>query len=182
MPKAAPPSAVCSRRYTAARDSGMRGTKPVLWIVLHCTESTSAESTAKYFANEHATGSAHLVVDNGACFRCLRDDQIPWAAPGANTNGFHIEQAGFAHWSEAEWMRHSATLERAAWKAAAACWRFNVPPVFRAAPQLRARVRGVTTHWECTRSFGGTHHDPGAGWPRQFFMNLVRSFYDEQQV
>jgi hypothetical protein len=169
--------AACSRKYTATRHDGTRGTKPVLWIVMHCTEGATAEGAASWFANEHATGSAHLVVDAEECFRCLRDDQIPWAAPGANVNGFHVEQAGFAHWSEAQWLRRAGTLERAAWKTAAACRRFNVPTIFRTASNLRARVPGVTTHAECTRAFGGTHTDPGSGWPRARFMDAVRVYH-----
>ena len=104
------------------------------------------------------------------------DASLICAAPGANVNGFHIEQAGFAHWTESQWLRHGGTLERAAWKTAAACRRFNVPAIFRTASNLRARVPGVTTHAECTRAFGGTHTDPGNGWPRILFMDAVRDF------
>ena len=178
MPRADSVSAPCSRRYTAVHHDGTRGTKPVLWIVLHSTEGATAASAASWFANPASSGSAHLVVDDETCFRTLRDDLMPWAAPGANVNGFHIEQAGFAHWTESQWMRHAATLERAAWKTASACRRFNVPAIFRTASNLRARVPGVTTHAECTRAFGGTHTDPGSGWPRAQFMDTVRAFRD----
>ena len=172
-PAAATP---CSRRYTAAHHSGKRS-KPVLWIVLHDTEGATAASAARWFANRRSSGSAHLVVDDNECYRCLPNDIVPWAAPGANEQGFHIEQAGFARWSKAEWLRHSRMLERAAWKTAYHCHVFGVLPVFARASDLRQHRPGVTTHAECTAAFGGDHSDPGGGWPRAEFMRLVTNLY-----
>jgi hypothetical protein len=60
------------------------------------------------------------VVDDGQCFRTLENDVIPWGAKGANTNGFHIEHAGFAKWERRKWMSHEGTLRRGAFKAALA--------------------------------------------------------------
>lgn len=175
-PAAATP---CSRRYTAVHHSGKRH-KPVLWIVLHDTEGDTAASAARWFANKRSAGSAHLVVDDNECFRTLPNDIVPWAAPGANEQGFHIEQAGFAHWSKAQWLRHSRTLERAAWKTAYHCHVFGVPPVFARAGDLRRHRPGVSTHAECSAAFGGDHSDPGGGWPREEFMRLVVNFYADQ--
>ena len=172
-------AAPCSREYTAAHHSGRRP-KPVLWIVLHSTEGDTAESAARWFANRKSAGSAHLVVDDTECFRTLPNNMVPWAAPGANEQGFHIEQAGFAHWSRAQWLRHSRTLERAAWKTALHCLVFGVPPTFARASDLRQHRPGVTTHAECTAAFGGDHSDPGGGWPRDEFIRLTANFYADQ--
>jgi hypothetical protein len=174
-----PTAADCRTRYRAAHDSGRRGLAQVKWVVLHSTEGGTAEAVARYFSTPAASGSAHLVVDDNACYRCLPNDVIPWAAPGANAAGFHIEQAAFAQWAASAWLRHRPMLERGAYKAAYHCLLFGVPPYFVKADGLRRGMRGVTTHAECTRAFGGTHTDPGDGWPRSFFMDRLRAYFDE---
>ena len=178
--KPAPIGAECRRdSYPAYRTSGRRPLAAVTWIVLHSTEGGTAASVARYFQSSSARGSAHLVVDDYECQRCLPNSAVPWAAPGANYAGFHIEQCGFAQWSSEEWKSHRATLERAAYKTAAHCDLFGIPPVFRKAADLKARRPGITTHVECSEAFGGTHWDPGPGWPRSLFMTLVRRYLKE---
>ena len=147
--------------------------------MLHSTEGGTAASVARYFQSSRARGSAHLVVDDYECQRCLPNSAVPWAAPGANYAGFHIEQCGFAKWSSEEWRSHRATLQRAAYKTALYCSNFGIPPVFRKAADLKARRPGITTHVECSEAFGGTHWDPGPGWPRSLFMTLVRRYLKE---
>lgn len=168
--------APCSTRYRAAHDSGRR-TQPVLWVVLHCTQSATAASAARWLADPRATGSAHLVVGGTNCYRLLPNDLVAWGAPGANESGFHVEQAGFADWSEAEWLARRPMLKRVAWKVARHCHVFGVPPVFVTADGLRRKHPGITTHAECSRAFGGDHTDPGRGWPRRYVMGLVRDYY-----
>jgi hypothetical protein len=179
---AAPITATCDRSFRAVRTSGTREPGNVLWIVLHDEEAASAKSAAVFFTTPAAKGSAHLCVDDSICYRTLNNEDIPWAAPGANTHGFHIEQAGFAKWSTVMWLRHLRTLERAAYKTALHCVLFNVPPVFVFARDLEKTRPGVTTHREVTKAFGGTHSDPGPFWPRRRFMRLVREFHAELTV
>jgi hypothetical protein len=164
--------------YPAAHDSGTRSLDAIRWIVLHSTEGGTAASVARYFAQASAAGSAHLVVDDDGCQRCLPDNAIPWAAPGANLRGWHVEQCGYAAWTRAQWLAHRATLERSAEHVAWACERFKIPATFRTAAGLRAERPGITTHAQCTLAFGppGGHTDPGSGWPRDVFMTLVRSY------
>lgn len=152
----------------------------VLWIVLHSTEGDTAEGAARWFANPQSAGSTHLVVDNEHCFRTVEPGMIAWGAAGANRQGFHIEQAGHARWTQARWLKMLRTLQRAAWKTAAWCHRYDLPPTFRTAEGLRAGRPGVTTHAECSKAFGGDHTDPGRFWPRRTFMYFVRRYYAEQ--
>ena len=171
-------TAPCLRTYTAVHHSGRRPVEVIKWIVLHSTEGDTALGAAAWFANPRSRGSAHLCVDDNYCFRTLGDEFIPWAAPGANTLGFHIEQAGYARWTSLIWSsRHRMTLERAAYKTALHCRKFGIPPYFATASDLRAGKYGVTTHAECTKAFGGDHTDPGRGWPRWYFMRRVRQHY-----
>ncbi len=177
-----PSGAECRRDfYPAYHTSGKRLLSAVAWIVLHSTEGGTAASVARYFQSPSASGSAHLVVDDYACQRCLPNSAVPWGARGANRAGFHIEQCGFARWSSEEWKSHLATLERAAYKTALHCHGFGIPAVFVKAADLKAGRPGITTHAECSRAFGGTHWDPGAGWPRSLFMTLVRRYLTEIQ-
>lgn len=172
-------NADCHTTFRAAHTSGKRAVTDIKWIVMHDEEATSAFSAASWFANPKSAGSAHIAVDDGICYRTLADDDVAWGAPGANTDGFHIEQAGYANWSLVLWKRHVKTLQRAAYKAAYHCHKFGVPPVFVKAPGLKAGTKGITTHAEVTKAFGGTHTDPGPLWPRYLFMGLVRRYYKQ---
>ncbi len=174
--------AICSKKYRAKKTSGTRKLSQVNLIVLHDEEASTAESAAIFFTTPLAQGSAHLCVDDTICFRTLDNVDIPWAAPGANTQGFHIEQAGFAKWSAVIWKNHRLTLQRAAYKTALHCHLFGIPVQFVFADGLKKGVPGITTHAECTKAFGGTHTDPGPMWPRRFFMRLVRGYYAELSV
>jgi hypothetical protein len=178
MGVSSPIAADCLTTFRASKDSGHRGLAEVRLIVMHDTEGGTAKSVARYFASDKAEGSAHLVVDEDACYRCLPNNVVSWSAPGANTTGFHIEQVGFARWSAPVWINHLKTLNRAAYKAAFHCLLFGIPPVWITATGLRRGGEGVTSHAEVTKAFGGTHTDPGPLWPRTFFMGRVRSYYD----
>lgn len=151
--------------------------------MIHSTESgaNSAESVARYFASSRATGSAHLVIDNTRCFRCLPNSHVPWAAPGANVTGFHIEVCGYAHWDHDTWWHEaSEAWKQAAFKAALHCHVFRIPPVLILNPaELRKpETRGITTHATVSKAWGRSDHwDPGPNWPRGEFMNLVRNHY-----
>lgn len=184
--------AVCRRDfYPAYHSSGKRDPKRIKWIVLHDEEAPTARGAAAYFRSTSSGGSAHLCVDDEACYRCLPNDEIPWGAASAptiaaNLQGFHIEQAGYARWSAVVWASHKATLERAAFKTAIHCRSFGVPPVFVTADDLPAK-RGVTTHNEISKASRRldpanaerySHSDPGPLWPRATFMSLVRKYYE----
>lgn len=175
----------CDRSYNPAyRSNGTRSLSDVTLIVLHDTEGGAAESVAKYFQSKTAGGSAHLVVDDTSCYRCLPNSVIPWGAPGANTQGFHIEQVGYASWTGRQWLSHMGTLRRAAYKTAQHCKAFGIPVRFLTAKNLLAGMEhGITTHAEVSKwqaAVGGpgdhSHTDPGAGWPRRVFMGLARVY------
>jgi hypothetical protein len=172
-----PIEAPCRTTFHAVHDDGPRDVQRIHWIVLHDEEASTAEGAARWFMDVRSGGSAHLCVDDSRCYRCLGNDRIPQGAPGANTNGFHIEQAGFAKWSAVVWRSHMGTLKRAAFKTALHCRRFGVPPVWVDARGLAAGQHGVTTHRQCSLAFGGDHSDPGPFWPRRLFMRLVRRYF-----
>ncbi len=179
-----PVQALCDTTYTAVHTSGVRKPEDVIWIVLHSTEGGTAESVARYFSTPQSGGSAHLVVDDDDCYRCLRNIDVPWAAPSANRAGFHIEQCGFARWSADEWKAHDLTLRRSAYKAALHASFFGIPLRWINAVGLRTNRAGVTTHAEVSKAFGGSDHtDPGAGFPKTLWMKYAKGYLlDMQEV
>lgn len=171
--------AICLKDfYPAYRSSGTRKESDIKWIVIHDTESgaNTARGVARYFKSSSAQGSAHLVVDDYECYRCLSNTTIPWGAPGANTKGFHIELCGYARWTRQQWLDHLRTIKRAAYKTALHAKKFNIPITFRRAYGLKKGYRGITTHAECSKAFGGNHTDPGSNFPMDIFLELVKEY------
>lgn len=179
LPPRDPLGANCRTDYKARHHSGTRPLSVIDLVVLHSTEGATAEAAARWFAHPDSQGSAHICVDDNVCYRTLADNQIPWAAPGANFHGFHIEQAGRAAWPTSTWSRlHDRTLRRAAYKTALHCKRYGIKVRWLNASSLKLGVRnGITDHDECSKAFGGSHWDPGAGWPRTIFMAYVRLYF-----
>lgn len=172
-----PITAYCSTSYKAIRSSGTRRLSAIELLVVHSTEGDTARGAAAWFANPRCQGSAHLVVDAIECYRTLPPSAIPWAAPGANGRGWHLEIAGRAGWSRAEWLRHRGAIERAAYKLAWHARAFRIPLTRLTVADLRAGVkRGVVDHDQCSKAYGGTHWDVGDGFPFDLFMTRARAY------
>jgi N-acetylmuramoyl-L-alanine amidase len=177
-----PIGASCRRRFTAVHNQGTRPLSRITHIVLHSTEGGTAAGAATWFANPASRGSAHLCVDDHECFRTLDDARIPKGAPGVNTDGFHIEHAGFARWRRQKWMSHEQTLRRGAFKAAFHAVKFGVPLRLLTANDLRHGRSGFVTHATVSQAFTpGGHTDPGRGFPLDHYMRLVKEFVREIQ-
>lgn len=167
----------------AAHDSGPRTRDSLKWVVLHSTESAaSAEAIARYFASKTSLGSANMVVDDNEAYRTLPDLVVPWAAPGANTPGWHLEHCGFAHWTRDEWLRHSSMLRRSAYKTALRCKTYGIPARFVGFVGVRLGRKGITTHRAVSFAFpllsrpAGFHTDPGLGFPRDYYLDLLKVY------
>jgi hypothetical protein len=167
----------CSRQYTAKRSSGKRPLNVITLGVFHSTQGWTAAGAAAWFHNPTSQGSAHRCNDDNVCFRTLDDNQIPWGAPGANYIGLHYEQAGFAQWSEKTWLEKFRTLRRTALKAAQDSRRYGIKIRWLSAEAMKSGVKnGFTDHDECSKAFGGSHWDPGPGWPRKRVMGMMRAY------
>lgn len=176
----------CSKAHFPAHgQSGQRTTGSIELVVLHDTETPadSAGGVAAAFQSPRAEGSAHLVVDDVSCYRCLPDDVIPWAAIGANENGLHIEQCGYASWTAAEWERHLPMLHRAAYKAAVWGKKYRIPMRHVTAADLHAGRSGITTHhavnrWQTSIRAPGdhSHTDPGTHYPIDLVVGLAKHY------
>jgi len=153
------------RTLAAAHNSGRRPRPPTL-VVVHCTEGSTAAGAARWFANPRSAGSAQVVVDDTEVWRCVDDMVIAWHARGANTIGLGLEIAGFARWSEAEWMSHRPRLSEAARIHAGWNLKYGIPLV-------RSTTRGYHPHAGLP---GNDHWDPGPSFPWTFYLGEVRRY------
>ena len=150
-------------------------------IVIHDMEypetPSGAEWCAGFFGGASAPrASAHYVVDNDSIVQCVRDSDVAWHAPGANSNGVSIEHAGYAKQSRDEWLDDYSRAELAlsARLVARLCARYGIPLQWQDASALKNRgARGITGHRDVSLAFGGTHTDPGPNFPIDFYLALV---------
>ena len=150
-------------------------------IVIHTMEmdekGTTAENCAQWFQNPTAKVSAHYCVDSDSIVQCVLDKDVAWAAPGANSNGVHIEHAGRAAQTGRDWGDEFslAMLERSAALAAELCRAHRIPVAWLYAPDLQAGKRGITTHDAVSKAFKrGTHWDPGRNFPIERYLAAIR--------
>lgn len=157
--------------------------RPVRVIVIHDMEfyekADTAEVIAKDFATRPATnkGSAHICVDNNSIVQCVRDNDIAYAAPGANNDGIQIELAGYQKQSPAEWLDpYGITLLALGGDAVAQyLLKYDLPPNKLTDADLLAGRRGIVGHDQVSRVYKrSTHTDPGVNFPWDYFMNVVR--------
>lgn len=159
------------------------GGRRIIWLVLHDMQAPekgdTAEAVANYFHNMDVPrkngASAHECIDDNSVVQCVHDGDVAWAAPDANALGYHFEMAGYASQSTNEWLDAygHGMLKIAAQRVRQKADERGIPIVFRRAPDLVAGLPGITTHFECSKAFGGDHWDPGPGFPMDYFISLV---------
>lgn len=152
-------------------------------VVLHTAETPEGANTAKAVANYFRTTdkkvSAHYCVDSDEIVQSCREQDVAYAAPGANHNGVQVELSGKASQTRGEWgdAYSTAMLQTAAPLVAAICQGYKIPIRYVNAPGLKAGgagARGITTHNEVSKAFKkSTHWDPGPNFPIIDFVNLV---------
>jgi len=164
--------------YHATHSSGLRPIKALRFIVLHDMENTAynsaAENTGAWFENRASGGSSNYGVDNNSIQQYLDLGVTPWGAPSVNYDGVHIEQMGRADWNYTQWLAKAAgTLDNTAWLMARLNTITGIPLRRLTDNQVSHRVKGVITHLQATRVFGGTHTDPGSGYPLDHIINMA---------
>lgn len=168
-----------AKHYTKGPRKG-----PIRLIVIHTMESqekpNTAENVAKWFGGSTAPqASAHFCVDSNSAVRVVDDQDIAWGAPGANSDGLHIEIAGSARQTQGQWRDEYslAALDQAAKVAAAWCIKYKIPVRRLNLNQLvDGKTKGFIGHVDATRAFpqyGGNHTDPGKNFPWNIFLNKV---------
>jgi hypothetical protein len=159
------------------------GGRRIIWLVLHDMQAPNKGGIASAVANYFHTmdvprqngASAHECIDDSLVVQCVHDGDVAWAAPDANSLGYHFEMTGYASQSTNDWLDAYGhdMLKLAAGRVRAKADEHGIPIVFRRAPDLVAGLPGITTHYECSKAFGGDHWDPGPGFPMDYFVSLV---------
>lgn len=146
----------------------------------------TAENVARYFQTDAARGSVHLCADENSRVRCVYDTRVaagargyPYRGRAVNEWSLHVEHAGYARQSRAEWLDASsmATMEQGSVCFAEWCDRFWLPPYHLTDDQIRAGMHGIVGHGDISRALGvyGGHWDPGPGFPWDVYLDMVRS-------
>jgi N-acetyl-anhydromuramyl-L-alanine amidase AmpD len=157
-------------------------------IVMHSMEApekgNTAENVARFFQNPGNQVSAHLCVDSDSIVQCVFDNDVAFAAPGANRDGIQIELAGFARQTRAEWLDAFGVLmlNNAANAAAQYCLKYNIPVRHLTDAELKDGVsRGIVGHSQVSKVFKkSSHTDPGTGFPWDHFLERVAVHHAER--
>ena len=165
-----------ARNFTPAQRTTAR------LLVVHSMEAPEKPGTAlavaNWFAGPNAPqASAHFCVDADVMIQCVHLHDVAWAAPGANSDGIHLEHAGFAAQTPEQWADDYShrLLDRSSFLAASLCARFSIPARWLTVEEVRDKKRsGICGHHEVSLAFGkSTHTDPGRNFPRDRYIALV---------
>ncbi len=160
---------------------GRNGYDP-LQIVIHTMECpcepNRAEWCAHYFQGS-VQASAHYCIDPGEIVQCVSLSKGAWACPYFNHSGIQIEHAGYADSTDWDSTNARRMLTRSAQLSAWLCQKFDIPVRRLTLDQVRkGTVKGFLGHWDATRAGvgGNTHHDPGADFPWDWYLDMVRGY------
>jgi hypothetical protein len=180
-----PATFIAARYFTRGRGT------PVKLIVIHTAETPEGAKTARgvgnWFASEMRAGdgkiyqgSTHYGVDAKEIVQYVRESDTAYGAAGANATGIHIEHAGRANQTPAQWADaySEQMLRRSAVLVADLCRRFGVPIKRLGADEVKAGAAGICGHVDVSRAFPDKagkhpHWDPGPHFPWPHFLELV---------
>ncbi|HYW14436.1 MAG TPA: N-acetylmuramoyl-L-alanine amidase [Longimicrobium sp.] len=160
----------------------IEGRRAVRVIVIHDMEfpetKDAAEVIARDFANTSTIKSAHICVDSNSIVQCVLDNDVAFAAPGANSDGIQIELTGFAKQTRAQWLDPYGVLlmDRGADAAAQYCLKYDIPVRQLTNGQLGDKQsKGLVGHAQVSAVFKKSDHtDPGKNFPWDFFLERVK--------
>lgn len=152
-------------------------------IVLHDMEypenGAGAEWCASFFAGGSVQASAHYMVDSNSVVQGVDIANVAWAAPGANSDGIQIEQAGFVSQDRNGWTDPYSTSERnlTAKLVASLCVALGIPPKRLSDAEIKAGAKGIVDHWAVNRVYGkSTHTDLGPNYPWDLLIPEVNHY------
>jgi N-acetyl-anhydromuramyl-L-alanine amidase AmpD len=159
-------------------------------VVIHTMESPEGVTTAEDVSNWAAGPTApkaswHYAVDSNSIVGCVDEEDVAWAAPGANHDGVQIELAGKAGQTAQQWADDfsRAELVLAAKLVADICKRREIDVRKLTNAQLAdGRSRGVIGHVQASEVFKrSTHTDPGTAFPWEKFMRDVKALMPDSR-
>lgn len=171
------PTFVAARYFTKTNGRNIR------LQILHTMQAPEKPNTAEAVANwwHGATSpktSAHYCYDSDSEVQCVRDQDVAYAAPGANHDGLHHELSGYAQQSMAEWKDpfSLAMLARCARRVSDRCDLYGHPKTWLSDREVEVGREGITHHAVVSRVYKrSSHWDVGPNFPVDFFIDLVRA-------
>lgn len=151
--------------------------KPIRLLVWHDMESPesrrAAENVAAWMAGPDApNASAHLLADADSVVESVKASDTAFGAPGANQDGYHLEQAGIRNQGPAGWCDKFSllTIDNLCAVVADKPELDHIPALWLRDEQVADGITpGLTTHEQITRVFQlGTHTDPGPDFPKTY--------------
>lgn len=194
------PQSLFTLPYIAAAAHGGPFRVPPCLVVVHAMEcpirAGYARSLAGWFARPPADGgpgtSAHTLTDPAETIETVHAETVAYhVGPPGNPVSRGEEHAGYTAYTREQWTTPDglAMLRLSAANVAARCAALGVPVRWLSLEQVRQAARthapadgGVCTHNDIRLALGGTTHtDPGAGYPYDLYLDLVRQAAGQQQ-
>lgn len=148
-------------------------------VVLHDTESHDAAGIRDlggicgFWQRQGRGYGAHVIVDKDAnSALCAEANQICWHVANRNTHAVGIEIVGFASFSPNFWFLRPRQLHKVARWLAFYNHQYGIPLV--ADPE-----RGITTHRQQSKLYGGDHYDPGIFFPFNYVLKQAQVYRQE---
>lgn len=161
---------------------GKRQAHEIKCAVDHQTVSpfNDAPQMAAYLKGR-SDGSVHAVVDDDQTIIIADDLTICCGVSDVNTETLHVEMCGPVQ-HQSQWLKHTATIDRAAWLIAHWLTKYDLPCEFRTTSdfdRVGHVVQGFTAHKELSMSklSSSTHTDELTGHAQRYFIGQVNKFY-----
>lgn len=163
------------------------GSMTVERIVLHDTECgdakgiTEIEGVANFWMQTDQADrlAAHFIVDaDGNIGQCGEPDELLYHVGGLNTGSIGIEQIGFAHFTEKDWLARPHQLLAVSKLLAWLHVDYKIPLAVPATMGDGQQMRGVLTHAMVSRFEPASegHTDPGQGYPTGHVLQMANGW------
>jgi hypothetical protein len=139
----------------------------------------TAENLAGYLDRSNAAGdfkSYHTICDDDSTLIYVDPSQAAWAMPdGGNLPALQLCFTGWAAWQRADWLAHTAMLQRGAIVVRDWALKYNIPIRHLTPAQVYSGWYGLVGHvdWTTSAPNRGTHTDPGSNFPWDVFILLI---------
>jgi hypothetical protein len=167
--------------WAPSHGGGFRAGQPSL-IIIHSLEAPARRGLAWDLSNgylKNAGVSPHAMTDPQETVDTCPENVVGYHCGNGNQYGIGLEVTGYASWSLGQWTSGDAweAVRLDAKKCAEVASRHGIPLRWLSLGQINAGERGVCTHFDITRTKGGTTHtDPGSGFPYEAFMRTAIQF------
>lgn len=145
--------------------------------VWHDTEGHDAAGirdllgVAQFWHGQNLGYGAQVIIDkDGNSALCANPDEIVWCVENHNTGTVSIELIGFASFVPSVWLARPKQLDKLAKWMAWLRLEYGIP--------LDHNVnKGWSGHADQSKAFGGSHYDPGTGFPSKLVLARARHYY-----